>query len=273
MIASSYEFEADVYEDPQLPMYSSMAYLERGEGGFLHWHDAVEILYCMEGSGIAVSGSRRLRLEPGSMAVIHSGQLHDFYTPDSDCRYGVLLLARSLVCPDDLPSSPVQTFLKDAEAAAQVEGIMREHEEKRPYYRAEIRARIARLFVSLQRRYPGEEEQSGAAEGRKTEVTKAVTAYIRRHYAEPISVDDICAAVSFSRSYVCHAFREVTGKTIVEYIRMVRCAGAHALLAEGHASVAECARQSGFQNPSYFSRIYRREMGLSPSEHKRDAQE
>ena len=120
----------------------------------------------------------------------------------------------------------------------------------------------------LQRNHPGEEAEDTCTDGRKQEVTKAVIAYIRRHFAEPVTVDGLCAAVCFSRSYVCHAFKEVTGKTVIEYLRMVRCNSARALLADGRYSVTECARQSGFQTPSYFSRVYRQEMGVPPSSHR-----
>lgn len=265
---SFYEFDADVYEDPALPLYSSICELGPKEAGFLHWHDAVELLYCMEGEGVAVSGNQQLRLAPGEMAVIPSGRLHDFYTEETPCKYGVLLMAPELTACQDLPNRPVQAFLSDPEAAGQVEGILRELQEQRPFYRAEIRGRIARLFVYLQRTHPGEEAEDTCTDGRKQEVTKAVIAYIRRHFAEPVTVDGLCAAVCFSRSYVCHAFKEVTGKTVIEYLRMVRCSSARALLADGRYSVTECARQSGFQTPSYFSRVYRQEMGVPPSSHR-----
>ena len=104
---SFYEFDADVYEDPALPLYSSICELGPKEAGFLHWHDAVELLYCMEGEGVAVSGNQQLRLAPGEMAVIPSGRLHDFYTEETPCKYGVLLMAPELTACQDLPDRPV----------------------------------------------------------------------------------------------------------------------------------------------------------------------
>ena len=97
------------------------------------------------------------------------------------------------------------------------------------------------------------------------EVVKAVISYIRRHFAEAITVEDICASVAFSRSYVCHAFKEVTGKTLVEYVHYVRCNNARSLLASGQYNLTQCAQRSGFGSLSYFSRVYKKVMGAAPS--------
>ena len=150
-----------------------------------------------------------------------------------------------------------------------MQGIIREMQEQAPFYRSEVCARLTRLFVYLYRNYP---ETGRAAEqscaGKRLEMVKAVIAYVRRHFAEPITVDGICSAVSFSRSYVCHAFKEVTGQSLVEYIHFVRCHNARTLLASKQYNVSECAEKSGFNTLSYFSRIYKKQMGVPPSVHR-----
>jgi AraC-like DNA-binding protein len=59
-----------------------------------------------------------------------------------------------------------------------------------------------------------------------------------------------------------------TGKTLVEYINIVRCEHARELLSSGSFNVGESAEQCGFQDISYFSRIYKKYIGILPSEEK-----
>ena len=78
---SYYEYDADVYEDAMLPMYCSINTLNADLcDTYLHWHEATELLFCLEGSGIAVEkgfqgGGDKLREEGydvDSLAIVES---------------------------------------------------------------------------------------------------------------------------------------------------------------------------------------------------------
>ena len=259
-----YEYDADVYPDPQCPLHVGLCEI----GGdpdcrYLHWHEAVEFLYCLEGSGTAVSDTLHIPLKQGEMAVINPNRLHTFYS-DCFCRYYCLLASPSIW---DLPEARSRPFISDPEAGRQLLGIVREMEEQKPFYQTETRARLARLWVYLCRSFPEENGGEGGSAGKQLEMVKAVISYIRRNFSRALTVEELCREVSFSRSYVCHTFKQVTGQSLVEYINYVRCHNARSLLRTGKYNVSECAEQSGFRNLSYFSKLYKRQMGTPPSAH------
>ena len=243
-----YEYDADIYSDPEFPVYFSLSTLrDNPEDRYLHWHEATELLYCIEGSGVAVSDTQRIPLSAGDLAFINPNRLHTFYAAGF-CRYSYLLVAPELSAARDLPGTPVQPFISDPEAGRQMLGIIGEMQKQAPFYRSEVCGRLTRLFVYLNRKYPEPSpapEQSGA--GKRLEMVKAVIAYVRRHFAEPITVD---------------------GQSLVEYIQFVRCHNARTLLASKQYNVSECAEKSGFNTLSYFSRIYKKQMGVPPSVHR-----
>ena len=92
--------------------------------------------------------------------------------------------------------------------------------------------------------------------------------YLNTHFSEPITVDEICESVGFSKYYFCRKFKAVTGKTVVDYINFLRCVNARRLIQSGQYNVSESAYMSGFNNLSYFSKTYIKHIGHSPSEEK-----
>lgn len=76
------------------------------------------------------------------------------------------------------------------------------------------------------------------------------------------------APLGLSMGYLRRIFRQQTGETPHEYLSRLRMAHARQLLAQDHSggSVARVGVLCGFQDPYYFSRLFRRHMGMSPSQ-------
>ena len=72
--------------------------------------------------------------------------------------------------------------------------------------------------------------------------------------------------MGFSKHYICHSFKEITGYTIIEYLNILRCNNAKNLLLTGQYSISQCAEKSGFHNLSYFTRTYQKYMQELPSD-------
>ena len=78
-------------------------------------------------------------------------------------------------------------------------------------------------------------------------------------------MEDICADINFSKSYFSRNFRQITGKTIVDFINELRLNYAYHLIQLNKYTISQCAEKSGFQNVSYFTKLYQRHFGLLPS--------
>ena len=89
---------------------------------------------------------------------------------------------------------------------------------------------------------------------------------IEENYSENITINDIGKAVGLSPSYLCACFRNATKTSINRYLNNIRCNEAKRLLTEENISVTEAATQCGFNNMSYFSRMYRNIIGELPSQ-------
>lgn len=94
-------------------------------------------------------------------------------------------------------------------------------------------------------------------------------AYLHTHYMEPISLDDAARHVNMSKEYLARCFRQELGITLVTYLNRYRIDRAKSLLEAGGRSLTEVAMASGFSSSTYFSRMFRQEVGVSPSEYQR----
>ena len=88
--------------------------------------------------------------------------------------------------------------------------------------------------------------------------------YINVHYSEDITLATLSRALSVSESYISRRFKEVSGVGINEYITFVRIMNAERLLKEGGRSITEISALCGFNDPNYFSTVFKRIKGVTP---------
>jgi AraC-like DNA-binding protein len=93
---------------------------------------------------------------------------------------------------------------------------------------------------------------------------KHAVAYIQQHYAESVSRSEIAQAVGVSENYLTHIFHQELGISLWDYLNRYRILQAKELLLYTHDSIAHISTLVGFDDPAYFSRVFRRYVGQSP---------
>lgn len=93
--------------------------------------------------------------------------------------------------------------------------------------------------------------------------------FIHQHYTQPIYVSDIAQFCHCSESYIHHIFKKNTGQNIRACINDHRMKLAKRLLVETTLSITEIAGQVGFNDPNYFSSLFQRRLGTSPTQWRR----
>ena len=90
------------------------------------------------------------------------------------------------------------------------------------------------------------------------------------HYNEPINIDDYAKENHFSTSWFIRNFKLYTGITPKQYILKKRIYNAEALLQNTQYNINEIAQIIGYDNPLYFSRVFQKTKGISPSEYRKN---
>ena len=93
--------------------------------------------------------------------------------------------------------------------------------------------------------------------------------FIRAHYAEPLSLEQVAAQVYLNPEYFSRAFKEEMGQNFVNYLTDVRLQHSVQLLETTALRVQNIAQAVGYSNVSYFSTTFKKKYGMSPYEYRR----
>lgn len=93
--------------------------------------------------------------------------------------------------------------------------------------------------------------------------------YIDAHYSEVIELETLCKLVQVTPQYLCRLFRKRLGMRPIEYITQRRIQQTKVFLREGKKTIKEIALEVGYTDPSYFSAVFKRSEGVSPSKYIR----
>nr|MBQ6241335.1 helix-turn-helix transcriptional regulator [Lachnospiraceae bacterium] len=111
--------------------------------------------------------------------------------------------------------------------------------------------------------------ESGRAPAQGHETAQEIIRFLRTHYQEPVSLADVGRAVGFSESECCRQFRQMTGDTILNYLRSYRLTRSIELLEDTRLSVSEIAYESGFSGASYYIECFKKELNQTPLQYRK----
>lgn len=93
--------------------------------------------------------------------------------------------------------------------------------------------------------------------------------YIQKHYAQPLTLEEVSAASGFSVNYFSTLFKKETGEGFSKYLSRVRVDAAKGLLRETRLPVAEICKRVGYVDLKHFTRTFRAEAGITPGEFRK----
>lgn len=138
----------------------------------------------------------------------------------------------------------------------------------KPFHDGELENAINRLQSRIERRSDAAEIMD-IRKGDKSKYVLEAMAYISKHYNEPdISVGTVAKSLNISEGYLSHTFKKETDYTLLNYLTRYRIHKAMELLKDCRVKVYEVAEQVGYRDIAYFSAIFKKHTGISPSEYQ-----
>ncbi len=266
------KYETHIWESPRLPfIFNKMHLCPEHKISGANWHENIELLYILSGSGSFWGEGEQSLLSPGDLIAISSNKMHDIST-NGDIVYHYLIIDRSFCLANHFDSNKLEFYGKKFRDEALAKGFTDLENAYRapkdtPFRTQEIRAIVLSMATHLCRYYSTPSEES--ANTHLASCVRQAIAYIRQNYKDPfLSLDQIADSIGVSKYYFAHKFKDITHHTCVWYINMVRCTHAKTLLLETELNAGEIGKLCGFNSHSYFTRTFHDYIGLSPNEYR-----
>jgi len=256
------------------------------------WHDArrrvydTEFVYISRGAVMLELEGTHTRIERGMFALIPPGVWHESWVePGGEAMrhcvhmdwnrehahrfapvdaYGNQLFDPKLVHPVPKPINSLLPLIISSEDGAAVAPLMEQA-------LAEIRKNaqlgvyllwpVLRHLLALATGAP----RNAKALGKTARAVARLKDYIDARYADALDYDSFERVTGLSQAYLCYAFRTTLGETPTAYLNTVRLRHAERLLKATNMNVKEVAHAVGIPDANYFARIFKKEMGTSPS--------
>lgn len=138
---------------------------------------------------------------------------------------------------------------------------------RRECYQLMTSCRVMEFLIQISRQFLADKLLLPKAQNKSFGKIYPLMNYLNTRYRHDISSSRIEELFQCNFDYINRAFKKYTRQTIFEYLTNVRIGRAIELMASSSMKMAQIAEESGFQDPSYFSKVFRRETGMSPSEY------
>lgn len=143
--------------------------------------------------------------------------------------------------------------------------IIHELQLYRPKYDEMLTLLLRNIFIIINRSINRNKRFTDVIE---KEVSYA-TYYFREHFNEDINIEQYAKSQNISVNWFIRCFRQITGHTPLQYIINLRIANAQMLLETTDYSISQIAENVGYENALYFSRLFHKQIGISPKEYRK----
>lgn len=233
-------------------------------GCLFHWHEALEFYYVKTGGiHLMLNGAARW-LTTGTAALVDWCAPHkslefldstNHYIIQVDINHPVFSMLKNIGIG--------RFFFEEPEVISHFENLISCFQTKSAGYKLEMLGEIFLIFGKISD--PNEVASvSARMKNNQFYVTLQVLKTIHQEFSDCISLDRLSNSAGVSTAHMCRLFKKHTGLTIVQYINHIRFQQAVVLLHAGY-SVTQTSEMVGFHDYNYFSRAFKKTMGVSPS--------
>ena len=243
----------------------------------LHWHKNFELCELLDSTCDFLVDGQSFEAKKGDIVAIREKDVHGFFV-NQDTSFRIIQFSPQIFLNTKLKIKPLKKHITAEEIdsipmlreninhlfdVVQNEGWAFEIKDN-PFYAVVCES----VYMLLMRHFSVDEENAPARPGR--EMFFETVEFVNNHYTEDININIIAEHMLMSRNRIVRMFERNAGKSLKEYIDMLRVDHANRMINNG-SNVTEAAIASGFSCVRTFNNVYKTYMGVTPSEYMKQA--
>ena len=246
-----------------------------------HWHNDMEVIYIKKGKGRISVDLTPFIVNRGDIIVVPPGQLHSIEQfEDQSMEYeniifqlNMLMAVQGDSCTENFfqplmqrqigiwnhytPDSSVYPILSDC--LNNMDNIC---ESFGPGYELAIKGQLFTLFHTL---FAFIREPLPSHQNKSLDRLKDILKYVETNYCDKISIEEAANICGFSQSHFMKFFKNNMAVSFTDYLNDYRLTMAARLLVSSSDSIVNIAAETGFDNLSYFNRLFKRKYECTPT--------
>ncbi|PWN00285.1 MAG: hypothetical protein DBX37_02330 [Massilioclostridium sp.] len=258
--------------------------------GYLHRHDYYEMVYIYRGRNVNLFQNSRIEMKQGDILLLNPNALHCPYTlDDQDCMFNIMIpepiMEKSmlaLLSDNHLFSNFIIDYMYQVNKASDylyfpydpeskiaiiMETIIMEYINKNVCFQKVIESMLIYLFAELTRMYYKNNANTINGE-QKNRTVADIIAYMNQH-SSTVTLDSVAEKFGYSPSYVSRMIKKHTNKNYVEIIKEFKLNKAKQYLESNDLPISEIISLVGFNDASYFYKLFKSKFLLSPAEYRK----
>lgn len=250
-----------------------------------HWHDSIELLYCVEGMLNVWVGSNFYLLNSEDFIFINSNIAHSTQSPIKN-KVIVLQIPLSFLqevtqgiynetsiinlntLEDNISSEQKNKYLTIRELLI----CMLENSELEDFPKnLKVMSSLYELLFVLFNNFSYNKKISSTIDTQKyLERMSKITSYIKKHFQEELPLAEVAYEFNFSPPYFSRFFKRYMGITFTEYLNSIRLDDAYRMLMNTDIPITEIAYSSGFPNIKSFSSLFKKTYNTTPLQYRKN---
>lgn len=258
----------------------------------IHWHEEMEITWIRKGACVYQIDFHPFPVKENDLLILPPRTLHGIQEQENQnakmqsdtfvFHLNFLGLGAADVCsirylsPIDAHAARVPLVIHPgspghAALCSTFLQLMECHKKKEPCFELEIKSKLLHFLYILCHDVGLEaSRQDTSISAAKNEKIRLILSYIEEHYEEAIPVQTLASLCGFSEYHFMRFFKKCIGQTVTGYINSYRVSTASRLLMETDQPITEIALSSGFNNISYFNRVFKEHFHMTPKDFRKN---
>ena len=244
----------------------------------LHYHKEFELMVVTKGNVRVQLENETYILNKGEGVFINSGLIHMISATDkTEHSFIAIVFDYTLLCTESdkifvsyiqhiINRSLLLPFSLSKEICEKIEEISVMFEAADFGYEFFIKSSLNQIFYQLMK---DAKKAEVPVQNAKSSIIKGVIDYIKENYAKTISLQELAEWANTSKEYLCRIFNEMTDISPIVYLNRYRIRQSTFLLLNSSRSISDIALSCGFNNSSYYNKLFMRHMGCTPTEFRK----